>query len=166
MREDNGLAAFKFFEDGLQSSVSEVHAVGVREEDKTIELEDVDCVRQLIQGGIDIRQREAGETCKSFRSCMNEFGREFIAPARQSPSPFAIPDVRSRRTYRHDRNVDTGVIHEGDHRLFGPLKRRKPSDGRMKLICLPPEEVGQYVMVSIDRQLLLLRIAGHGVPRL
>ena len=31
---------------------------------QTIEFEDVNCVRQLFQGRINIRQREARETCK------------------------------------------------------------------------------------------------------
>src|SRR5437773_9782289 len=90
MHKDDCLTAFKLLEDRLQSSVSEVHAVGVREENKTIESKDVDCVRQLLQRGIDIRQRDASETCKPVRSCMNEFGREFVTPTRQRPSLLAI----------------------------------------------------------------------------
>ena len=64
MHKDHRLAAFKFFEDRLQSSVSQVHAPGAREENKTIESENVECVRQLFQRGIDTRQREASEICK------------------------------------------------------------------------------------------------------
>src|SRR6266436_10094507 len=110
MHKDHRLAALKLFEDRLQSSVSQVHAPGVREENKTIEPEDVECVRQLFQRGIDIGQRDASETCKPVRSCMNEFGREFVAPPRQRPSLLAIAKVRSRRAHRHYGNVDPGVV--------------------------------------------------------
>src|SRR6266404_8519482 len=101
MHKDHRLAALKFFKNRLQSSVSQVHALGVREENKTIEAEDVECVRQLFQRGVDIRQRETSETCKPVRSCMNEFGREFVAPSRQRPGLLAIAKVYSRRAHRH-----------------------------------------------------------------
>src|SRR6266850_361862 len=89
MHKDRRLATLKFFEDRLQSSVSQVHAHRVREENKTIEFEDVECVRQLFQRGIDIRQWDASETCKLVRSGMNEFSREFVAPPRQRPGLLA-----------------------------------------------------------------------------
>src|SRR6266403_2696986 len=112
MHKDHRLAALKFFEDRLQSSVSQIHAPGVREENKTIESKDVECVRQLFQRGIDIRQRETSETCEPVRSGMNEFGREFVASPRQRPSLLAITKVHSRRANRCDGNVDPGVVHE------------------------------------------------------
>src|SRR5216683_1184650 len=119
VHKDHRLAALKFCEDRLQSSVSQIHAPGVSEENNTIEVEDVECVRQLFQRGIDIRQWDASETCKLVRSGMNEFGREFVAPPRQRPSLLAIAKVDSRRAHRHYSNVDSGVVHERDHRLFG-----------------------------------------------
>src|SRR5260370_38319631 len=106
MHKDHRLAALKFFEDRLQSSVSQVHTPGVREENKTIESENVDCVRQLFQRGIDVRQWKASETCKPVRPCMNEFGREFVAPPGQRSSLLAIPKAHSRRAHRHYRNAD------------------------------------------------------------
>ncbi len=77
-----------------------------------IEPEDVECVREFLQGGIDIRQGKAGETSEPIRPCMDEFGREFVAAARQGPRFGAIPRVHSGRTQRDDSNVDAGVIHE------------------------------------------------------
>jgi len=68
MHIDDGFAALKFFEDRLQGRVSEIYAAGIREENKAIEPEDIECVRQLLQRGIDIRQGEAGETSKPVRS--------------------------------------------------------------------------------------------------
>jgi len=69
MHIDDGFAALKFFDDRFQDGVSEVHAVGIRKENKTIEPEDVECVRELLRGGIDIRrQGEAGEASKPVRS--------------------------------------------------------------------------------------------------
>src|SRR5258708_39070078 len=100
MHKDNRLPALKFFEDRFQSSISQVHAPGVRKENKTVEFEDVECVRQLFQRGIDIRQWDASETCKLVRSGMNEFGREFVAPPRQRPGLLAIAKVDSRRAPR------------------------------------------------------------------
>jgi hypothetical protein len=97
MYEDDRFATLKFREDWLQSSVSQVHAPSVREENKTIEFEDVECVRQLFQGRIDIRKRETSKTCESLRSGMNEFGREFVAPPCQRPSLLTIAKVHSRR---------------------------------------------------------------------
>src|SRR5260370_42600482 len=99
MHKDHTLAALQFFEDRLQTRVSQVHAPGVREDNKTIESEDVDCVRQLFQRGIDVRQRDASETRKPVRSLMNEFGRKFVAPPRQNTSLLANPKVHSRRTH-------------------------------------------------------------------
>src|SRR2546425_2739000 len=95
--------------------------------------------KALLQRGIDIRQRDASETCKPVRSCMNEFGREFVAPTRQRPGLQAVTKVHSRRAHRHYGNVDPGIVHERDHRLFGPLKRRQASDGSVRIICLLPE---------------------------
>ncbi len=112
MHIDDGFAALKFFEDRVQDRVSEVHAVGIREENKAIEPEDVQCVRELLQRGIDIRQGKAGETSESVWSFMNELGREFVAAARQSPSFGAISRVHAGCTQRYDGNVDTGIIHE------------------------------------------------------
>ena len=83
-------ATLKLFENPLRDRVSEVHAVGIRKENNAIEPEDVECVGELLQGGIDIRQGEAGETSKTVRPCLNEFGREFVTPARQSPRSGAI----------------------------------------------------------------------------
>src|SRR5258706_16038381 len=100
VHKDHRLAALKFCEDRLQSSVSQVHATGVREENKTIEFENIECVRQLFQRRIDIRQRQTSETCESIRSVMNEFGREFVAPPRQRPGLLAIAKVHSRRAHR------------------------------------------------------------------
>ena len=164
MHKDHRLAALKFLEDRLQSSVSQVHAPGVREENQAIESQDVDCVRQLLQRGGDIRQRDAREPCKPLRSCMNEFGREFVAPSGQRASLFAVPKVHSRRAHRHHGNMDPGIVHERDHRLLGPLQRRQPSDGSMRIICLPPEEVRQNVMMGINRQLLVLSICRSSIP--
>src|SRR6266478_10180254 len=93
VHKDHRLAALKFCEDRLQSSVSQIHAPRVREQNQTIEFEDIDSVRQLFQRGVDIRQRETSETCESIRSCMNEFGREFVAPPRQRPGLLAIAKV-------------------------------------------------------------------------
>src|SRR6266550_728673 len=110
VHKDYRLAALKFCEDRLQSSVSQIHASGVSEENQTIESEDVECVRQLFQRGVDIRQRETSETCESIRSVMNEFGREFVAPPRQRLGLLAIAKVNSRRAHRHHGNVDPGVV--------------------------------------------------------
>ena len=105
MHKDDGFAVLKFFEDRLQDRVSEVHAVGIRKENEAIQPEDVERVRQLLQGGIDIRQGEAGETSKPVRSCVNEFGREVVAAARQSPRFCAISRVHSGRTERDHRAI-------------------------------------------------------------
>src|SRR5258706_6180959 len=112
VHKDHRLAALKFCEHRLQSSVSQIHAPSVREQNKTIEFENVECVRQLSQRGINVGQRKASETCKPVRSCMNEFSREFVASPRQRPSLLAITKVHSRRAHRCDGNVDPGVVHE------------------------------------------------------
>src|SRR2546426_8197297 len=90
MHKDDRAAAFEFLEDGLQSRVSQIHAVGVREKNNTIQSEDVNCIRQLLQRRINIRERDASETGKPVRSCMDKFRRDFVAPARQRPSLPAI----------------------------------------------------------------------------
>ncbi len=56
--------------------------------------------RQVKQIVGDIRQEEAGETSEPIRPCMDEFGREFVAAARQSPRCGAISRVHARRTQR------------------------------------------------------------------
>src|SRR6266404_3396921 len=112
VHKDHRLAALKFCEHRLQSSVSQIHAPSVREQNKTIEFEDIDSVRQLFERGIDVRQRKASETCKPARSCINEFGGEFVAPPRQRLGLLAIAKVYPRRAHRHHGNVDPGVVHE------------------------------------------------------
>jgi hypothetical protein len=83
---------------------------------------------------------------------MDEFGREFVAPARQTPRFGTISRVHARCTQRYDGNVDAGVIHERDACFLGPPKRRKPSDGGGRVLRLLPENVGQYVVMGVDRQ--------------
>jgi hypothetical protein len=39
--------SLKFFEDRLQDRVSEVHAVGIREKNKAIAPEDVECIGEV-----------------------------------------------------------------------------------------------------------------------
>ena len=68
MHIDDGFAALKFFENRLQDRVSEVHTIGIRKKNKAIEPEGAECVGELLQGGINIRQGETGETSKPVRS--------------------------------------------------------------------------------------------------
>src|ERR1700719_2095861 len=84
MYEHDRLTTFQFFEDRLQHSIAQVDAVGVRKQYKSIEPEDVTCVRQLLQGGVDIRQRETGKAGKAIWLRANELSGKFIAPARQN----------------------------------------------------------------------------------
>src|SRR5712671_5795488 len=94
---------------------------------------------------------------------MNQFGREFVAPARQSPRLSAVSRVHAGRTQRDHSNIDAGVIHERDTCFLGPTKRRKSSDGSMRVLRLLPEKVGQYVVMGVDRQRCIW-IAGHAIP--
>jgi hypothetical protein len=48
MHEDDRFAALKLFEDRLQGRISEVHAVGIRKENKAVEPEDVECVGEFL----------------------------------------------------------------------------------------------------------------------
>src|SRR5260370_6922421 len=107
-----GFAALKSFEDRVQDRASEVHAVGIREENKAIEPEDVQCVRELLQRGIDIRQGKAGETSESVWPFMNELGREFVAAARQSPSFGAISPIHAGITHPYAGTAHTSTTHE------------------------------------------------------
>jgi hypothetical protein len=72
MHIDDGFAALKFFDDRFQDGVSEVHAVGIRKENKTIEPEDVECVRELLRGGIDIRRQGGGRRSLQTGPVVNE----------------------------------------------------------------------------------------------
>jgi hypothetical protein len=49
-------------------------------------------------------------------------------------------------------NVDAGIIHERDACFLGLAKRRKPSDGSIRVLRLLPEKVGHYVVMGVDRQ--------------
>jgi hypothetical protein len=49
--------------------------------------------------------------------------------------------------------------------FFGPLQQRKPPDGSMSVICLPPEKIGQHVVMGIDRQLSVLATCSLAVMR-
>src|SRR2546425_8796742 len=80
MYEDDCFATLKFFKDRLQNYISQVHAPGVCEDNETIESKDVECVRQLFQRGVDIRQRETSKTRKAVRSLMKP--RAGVEPAR------------------------------------------------------------------------------------
>jgi hypothetical protein len=89
MHIDNGFVALKSFEDWLQDRVSEVHARGIREENTAIEPDDVECVRQLLQGASTSGKggRQAKPPNRSGLA-VNEFGREFVAAARPKPAPW------------------------------------------------------------------------------
>ena len=53
MHIDDGFAALEFVEDHVQDVITEIHAIGSGEENKAIELEDVERVRSVLRGGID-----------------------------------------------------------------------------------------------------------------
>src|ERR1700686_4061801 len=97
MHIDDGFAALQFLENWLKDRVSEVDAVGIRKKNKAIEREDVERVRELLEGGIDIGQGEARETSKAVGSRTNQFGREFVAAARQRPRSRAVSRVHTGR---------------------------------------------------------------------
>ena len=61
--------------------------------------------------------------------------------ARKGPRRGVVTEVHSGCAYRCHGDVDPGVVHERDHRLLGPLKRRQPSDRSMRIIGLSPEKV-------------------------
>jgi hypothetical protein len=71
--------------------------------------------------------------------------------------------MHAGRTQRDHSKVDAGVIHERDACFLGPAKRRKPSDGSMRILRRLPEKVGQYVVMGVDRQRPIW-IAGHAMP--
>ena len=112
MHEHDRFTTFQFVEDRLQHRIAQVHAVGVREQHKSIELEDVNCVRQLLQGRIDVRQRETGKARKTVWLLANEFGCKFVAPARQSRSLGTVPGMHAGCTHRQDGDVYASVIDE------------------------------------------------------
>src|SRR5580704_869984 len=163
MYEQDRVTTFQFFEDRLQYSIAEVNAVGVREQYKSIQPEDLICVRQLLQGGIDIRQRETGKAGKAVWLGANELSCKFIAPARQRRGLGTVRGMHAGCTHRHDGDVYSGVIHERDACFLGPAKRRKSSDGRMRVLRLLPEKIWQYVVMGVDGQRSIW-IAGHAIP--
>jgi hypothetical protein len=55
MRIDDGFSALKLFENWFKSRIAEVHAIGIREENEAIEIQDIKCVREFLQGAIDTR---------------------------------------------------------------------------------------------------------------
>jgi len=94
MHVDDGFAALKFFEDRLQGRVSEVHAVGIRKENKAIEPEDIACVES--SPGRHRHPARGGRRNLQTDPVVNEpFGREFVAAARQSPRFGAISRVHA-----------------------------------------------------------------------
>jgi hypothetical protein len=106
---------------------------------------------------IDIRQGEAGETSKPVP---NQFGRELVAAARQNPRLGAISRVHAGRTQRDHSNID--VIHERDACFLGPLKGRKSSNGRMRVLRRLPEKIRQYVVMGVDGQRFIW-MASHAI---
>src|ERR1700751_1488589 len=112
MDKNHTLAALKLLEDRLQAAVSQVHPPGISKDNKTIESENVDCVSQLLQRGIDVRQRHTSEACEPVGSSVNEVSREFVATPRQGPSLRAVAKVHARRAHRQHGNVNPCVIHE------------------------------------------------------
>jgi hypothetical protein len=103
MYADDGFAVLKFFENRLQDRVSDVHAVGIRKENKAIEPEDVECVGELLQ-------REASTSGKGRQAKpANRSGRERTSSAENSLqrrakarafalSPVCTPGVLSETT--------------------------------------------------------------------
>lgn len=63
MHVDHTFAALKLFEDWLQDRISEVHAIGIREENEAVEFKNVECVRKLLKREIDIRQHFGAISC-------------------------------------------------------------------------------------------------------
>src|SRR5690242_21232081 len=114
MYEYDRSTTLQFIEDRLQHRVAQIYTGRVREERESIEPEDVKCVRQLLQGRVDIRQRDTGKTCKPVRPSADELGREFVAPARQSRSFGTVPRMHAGCTHRENGEVYPAVVHEDE----------------------------------------------------
>src|SRR3989442_11010522 len=102
MYEYDRLTTLQFIEDRLQNSIAQIHTGGVREQRKSIEPEDVKCVRQLLQGRIDIRSGiQAKPANRSGRartsSAANSLHRRARAEA-LALSPVCTPGVLTERT--------------------------------------------------------------------
>ena len=152
MQKDHGLAALQFFEDRFQDRIAQRHPVGVREQHNTIELENIERVRQLLQRRVNVRQRETSDTRKPVWPGQKQFGREFIAAARQGLRFGAVSRVLAGRTQRHDRDVDASFVHERNASFLRSPKRRKSANGSVSVLRLLPEKVRQHVVMGVDRQ--------------
>src|SRR5450432_1628362 len=97
MDEDDGPAALQLFENGVDLLVAEIDTARVREQNDTIELQDVEGVRELAEGAIDVGQRQAGEGTKPVRTRLHEPCSKLVAATSQRPSTPVTPRVDARR---------------------------------------------------------------------
>jgi hypothetical protein len=63
--------------------------------------------------------------------------------------------MHAGRTQGNDSKINAGVVHKRDACFPGPAKRRKSSDWSVVVLRRLPEEVGDYVVMRVDRHAIL-----------
>ena len=92
------------------------------------------------------------EGTESIGTDLHQLGRQLVAPASERASACIVSDVHTGCADRCHSDIDLGVIHERQRVVSGPSCRDDPANGSMRLVRLPPKEVGEDVVMHVDRK--------------
>jgi hypothetical protein len=143
MHEHHSPAPLQFREDGLEASIPEVDPVCVREQHHTIELERIEGVGQLVQSAIDVRQRQGGKAALPFGCACTGFAESSLQRRASDLARASSPTWTPRRGNRGDRDVDAGLVHEREHQVGVPGRRRNAADRIVRVVRLAPKKSGR-----------------------
>jgi hypothetical protein len=152
MDEHDRPAALQLIQEGHEPLVTEIDAARIGEHQRAVELEFVEGVAQLFKCAIHIRKREAGEATEPVGVLLYQLRGEFVHTPRQRPRAAIVPHMDAGGRDRRNGYINSRLVHERQHHLFGPGRGLDAADGIVAFIGLAPEELRQDVMMNVDRQ--------------
>src|SRR5580698_5743339 len=93
MNEDHRFSTLELVEDGVESLVAEIDAARVREQNDAVQAQHVERVRELGEGPVDVRQRQASERAKARRTRLYQLRGQLVAAASERPCTRVVTRV-------------------------------------------------------------------------
>ena len=110
MHEHDRRTALQLLEHGIEARVAEVDSARVAEHHDAVEPEVVECVAELGQRAVNIRQGQAGKAAVPVGPVPDHLGGELVAPAGQGTGRGVVAGVHAGGADRGDGDVNVGVI--------------------------------------------------------
>ena len=108
--EHDRRSSLQLREDGIESAVAQVAAVGICHQRDPVELEHVQGVGHLFKRPFHIRKRQDRECSEPVRTVVFDAGEVFVDLAGKGPGRRIVTEVHPWRADRRNPDVDPGLI--------------------------------------------------------